>query len=200
MAEFRLPRLLQSGLGLHRRMAGARGGPARAAGPGGEARIRRRGPLGFLGRRLALRAGLALVGLLALEASHAQVLSSRIWPARDYTRLTLESKEMLKFNLFSVKDPERLVLDLEVGELSGALAELHGKVTTEDPYIQGLRVGRNRPGVVRLVLDLKAEVKPQVFTLPPVGEYGHRLVLDIYPAVPIDPLAVLIEQSDKKIE
>jgi N-acetylmuramoyl-L-alanine amidase len=96
-----------------------------------------------------------------------------------------------------VKDPERLVLELEVAEFSPALAELHGKVTTDDPYIRGLRVGRNRPGVVRVVLDLKAEVKPQVFTLKPVGEYGHRLVLDIHPIVPVDPLAALIEQSDK---
>ena len=101
--------------------------------------------------------------------------------------------------MFAVKDPERLVLDLETGEISPALAELNGKVTADDPYIQGLRVARNRPGVVRVVLDLKTEVKPQVFTLPPVGEYGYRLVLDIYPAVPIDPLAALIEQSDKKI-
>jgi len=97
-----------------------------------------------------------------------------------------------------VKDPERLVLDLEVAELAPALAELNGKVTSDDPYIQGLRVARNRPGVVRLVLDLKTEVQPQVFVLPPVGEYGYRLVLDIYPAVPIDPLAALIEQTEKK--
>jgi N-acetylmuramoyl-L-alanine amidase len=101
--------------------------------------------------------------------------------------------------VFGVKDPARLVLELEMGELSPALAELNGKVTADDPYIQGLRVGRNRPGVVRVVLDLKTEVKPQVFTLPPVGEYGYRLVLDIYPAVPVDPLAALIEQSDKKL-
>lgn len=90
------------------------------------------------------------------------------------------------------------MLDLETDELSAALSELNGKVTEDDPYIQGLRVARNRPGVVRVVLDLKAEVKPQVFTLPPVGEYGYRLVLDIYPAVPIDPLAALIEQTEKK--
>jgi N-acetylmuramoyl-L-alanine amidase len=87
-----------------------------------------------------------------------------------------------------------------VGEMTAALAELHGKVVADDPYIQGLRVGRNRPGVIRLVLDLKAEVKPQAFTLQPIGEYGHRLVLDIYPMVAIDPLAALIEQSEKKAE
>ena len=78
-----------------------------------------------------------------------------------------------------MKNPERLVLDLEGVELGPALAELDGKVATGDPYIDKLRVGRNRPGVVRVVLDLKTEVRPQVFALKPVAEYGHRLVLDI---------------------
>jgi len=99
--------------------------------------------------------------------------------------------------MFAVKDPERLVLDIEGLEIGPALTELHGKVAEGDPYIDKLRVGRNRPGVVRLVIDLKAEVKPQLFTLKPVGEYGHRLVLDLYPLVPIDPLAALIEADGK---
>ena len=139
-----------------------------------------------------------LLALLFVGAAQAQIVSSRIWPARDYTRLTLESKSEIRHSVFSLKDPERLVLDLETDELSSGLAELQGKVAEDDPYIQGLRVARNRPGVVRVVLDLKTEVKPQVFTLPPVAEYGHRLVLDIYPAVPIDPLAVLIEKTERK--
>jgi N-acetylmuramoyl-L-alanine amidase len=88
------------------------------------------------------------------------------------------------------------VLDLDIADLA-SLSDLQGKVSGDDPYIQGLRIARNRPGVVRIVLDLKAEVKPQVFTLKPIGEYGHRLVLDIYPAVEIDPLAALIQQSEK---
>ena len=81
--------------------------------------------------------------------------------------------------------------------LRSALAELDGKVATGDPYIDKLRVARNRPGVVRVVIDLKAEVKPQLFTLKPVGEYGHRLVLDLYPVVAPDPLAALIEADGK---
>jgi N-acetylmuramoyl-L-alanine amidase len=125
------------------------------------------------------------------------VLASRIWPAPDYTRLTLESKDELKHSMFTLRNPERLVLDLETAELSDALGELPSKVAPEDPYVQGLRVGHNRPGVVRLVLDLKAEVKPQVFTLPPIGEYGHRLVVDLYPVVPHDPLAALIAQTTR---
>jgi N-acetylmuramoyl-L-alanine amidase len=90
------------------------------------------------------------------------------------------------------------VLDLETEELSPALAELHTKVAAEDPYLQGLRVARNRPGVIRVVLDLKADVKPQLFTLPPIAEYGHRLVLDIYPTVPVDPLAALLNETQRE--
>ena len=203
MAEFRLPRVLQSGIALYRGMARAGRGSACAAGPRNPAAIRRtsahrdtRRAFGTR-RRLAGDCLVALALFLGLASAQAQVVSTRIWPAKDYTRVTLETKAEIKFQLFSVKDPERLVLDLEGVELGPALAELHGKVATGDPYIDKLRVGRNRPGVVRLVIDLKAEVKPQLFTLKPVGEYGHRLVLDLYPIVAPDPLAALIEAEGK---
>ncbi|HWA38851.1 MAG TPA: AMIN domain-containing protein, partial [Burkholderiales bacterium] len=156
--------------------------------------MRRRGPPRAPRVSYASRIFLAVVAFLFLAGAQAQVLSSRIWPAREYTRLTFETKSELKHSVFAVKDPDRLVLELEINEVSPALAELQGKVTAEDPYIQGLRVARNRPGVVRVVLDLKSEVKPQVFTLKPIGEYGHRLVLDIYPTVEVDPLVALIEK------
>jgi N-acetylmuramoyl-L-alanine amidase len=196
MAEFRLPGALQPGLGLHRRVAGEGREPAFPAGPAYHPGVRGRGAARAAGSTLGSWALLA--GLVAFHvAAEAQVLSTRIWPARDYTRLTLESKEEIQYTVFSIKDPERLVLDLETNELSPALAELHGKVAADDPYVQGLRVGRNRPGVVRLVLDLKAEVKPQVFTLPPIAEYGHRLVLDIHPLVALDPLVQLLQETEK---
>jgi N-acetylmuramoyl-L-alanine amidase len=141
---------------------------------------------------------LALVFTLFLGNAEAQVLSTRIWPARDYTRLTLESKGEIQYTIFNVRNPERLVLDLQTAELSPALAELNGKVAADDPYIKGLRVARNRPGVIRLVLDLKTDVKPQIFNLPPIADYGHRLVLDIHPLVAVDPVAVLIEESQRR--
>jgi len=144
-----------------------------------------------------LAAGVA--ALLLATSAEAQVIASRIWPARDYTRLTIESKSEIKYEIFSVKDPERLVLDIET-EMAPALSELDGKVAADDPYIKGLRVARNRPGVVRVVLDLKTEVKPQAFTLSPIAEYGHRLVLDIHPLVAADPLAELIAQGAAKPE
>jgi len=129
----------------------------------------------------------------SVAAAHAQIVATRIWPARDYTRVTFESRQPLDYSLFPLKNPERLVLDLQ-GEESGAvLAELQDKVAAGDPYISSLRVAVNRPGVMRVVLDLKAEVRPQVFALQPIADYGHRLVLDLYPLVPPDPLAALLE-------
>ena len=139
-----------------------------------------------------------LLAVFLVGGAQAQVLSTRIWPARDYTRLTIESKEEIKYSIFRLKDPERLVLDLEVAEIPPALADLHGKVAENDPYVQGLRAALNRPGVVRLVLDLKTDVKPQAFTLKPIAEYGYRLVLDIYPLVPVDPLLALLEEAEKR--
>jgi len=177
--------------------------PFAAAGRRSEPQLRRHcAPSGaaviFAGRRWLARLAAASAFFFVASAD-AQVVASRIWPARDYTRLTLEAQTEIKYQVFSVKDPERLVLDLET-EMTPALAELDGKVVADDPYIKGMRAARNRPGVVRVVLDLKTEVKPQVFTLAPIAEYGHRLVLDIYPAVPIDPLAALIEETRKTDE
>jgi N-acetylmuramoyl-L-alanine amidase len=142
-----------------------------------------------------------IVLLFWLPSAFAEVAitSTRIWPAQDYTRLTLESKQPIRYNLFTLKNPERLVIDLEDVEINAALTELAGKTGSNDPYIKSVRVGRFKAGVVRLVLDLKAQVKPQLFSLNPVAEYGHRLVLDIYPLVAIDPLMALAQQGETKL-
>jgi N-acetylmuramoyl-L-alanine amidase len=94
-----------------------------------------------------------------------------------------------------VKDPERLVVDLEGVEFNSVLQSLPSKISETDPYIKLIRAGRNKPGVVRLVIELKTEIQPQVFMLKPVGEYGHRLVLDLLSAEPDDPLLALLEKS-----
>ena len=126
------------------------------------------------------------------------ISSARVWPAQDYTRLTLESKQAIHYKLLTLKNPERLVIDLDDVETSTTLSELSNKIGSDDPYIKSVRVGRFKPGVVRLVLDLKTEAKPQLFNLKPVAEYGHRLVLDVYPAVAVDPLMALAQQSENK--
>ena len=151
-----------------------------------------------------LKAVLKLVTLsffLWLSQGHAAIAinSARVWPAQDYTRLTLESKQAIRHNMFNLSNPERLVIDLEEVELGNALNDLAKLIGNDDPYIKSVRVGRFKPGVVRLVLDLKSEAKPQLFVLNPVSEYGYRLVLDVYPARPLDPLMALLEQPKTSI-
>jgi len=141
---------------------------------------------------------LALLWLLPAQAEVA-VSAARLWPAQDYTRLTLESKQAISYNMFTLDNPQRLVVDLENVALDATLNELGSKVSGDDPYIGSLRIGRFKAGVVRLVFDLKAEIKPQLFSLKPVGDYGHRLVLDVYPAIPADPLMALAEQMEQKL-
>ena len=125
------------------------------------------------------------------------VLAVRVWPAADYTRVTIELGAPLKFSHFTVKNPERLVVDLEGIEFTNVLEGLSNKISVDDPNIKLLRAGRFKPGVVRLVMELKNEVRPQVFELPPVGNYGHRLVLDVYPLEPPDPLMQLLERNEQ---
>jgi N-acetylmuramoyl-L-alanine amidase len=129
------------------------------------------------------------------------VSSTRIWPASEYTRLTLESDTPINYSLILLKNPDRVVLDLEDVTLTSEIKKLPGKISADNLYIRALRIGRFKPGILRLVLDLKSEVKPQAFVLKPVGDYGHRLVLDIYPASPPDPLmALLIEGAVKSAQ
>jgi N-acetylmuramoyl-L-alanine amidase len=152
---------------------------------------RRRDVLKFAAASLTLL--VSRVGAGAAAAS--SVLAVRVWPARDYTRVTLEHDQAIRYSHLLVKDPDRLVLDLEGVEFNSVLQTLPSKILDSDPYIKLIRAGRNKPGVVRLVIELKGEVKPQVFSLQPVGEYGHRLVLDLYPVEPVDPLMALLEKS-----
>ncbi len=144
-----------------------------------------------------LKASLKIPALFfaCLAQAHAAIAisSARIWPAQDYTRLTIESKQAIRHNMFTVDNPKRLVIDLEDIEPGDKLTELSKKISSSDPYIASVRVGKFKPTVTRLVLDLKSDVKPQLFDLNPVSDYGYRLVLDIYPVLPPDPMMALLE-------
>ena len=141
---------------------------------------------------------LAAALLVAATANASRIDSARIWPAEDYTRLTLESKEPIGHNLLIIEHPDRLVLDLDNVSLNEVLKQLPSKVGDEDPYIKAIRIGRFKPGVVRIVLDLKTKVAPQIFSLKPIADYGDRLVLDIYPKQ--DALMTLLSKPQKKTE
>lgn len=134
--------------------------------------------------------GLMLISGIANAA--LVITAARVWPAPDYTRITFEATQPISHSMITLKNPERLVIDLQEAEISPALRSLSDKILSSDPYIQQVRVGNFKPGVVRVVVDLKSEVRPELFLLPPAGEYKHRLVLDIYPLV--DPLMALLQE------
>ncbi|MFN3884216.1 MAG: N-acetylmuramoyl-L-alanine amidase, partial [Rhodocyclaceae bacterium] len=148
-------------------------------------------------RREFLFGGSACLALLVTPMAWAAaptLIAVRVWPAPDYTRVTIEHDQPIDYRHLVLKDPDRVVLDLEGVEFNSVLASLPGKILDSDPQIKLIRAGRFRPRVARIVIELKGEVKPQLFTLPPVGSYGRRLVIDLYPAEPPDPLLALLEK------
>jgi len=153
-------------------------------------------------RRGVLKLG-ALVLLLGAQhiARGASIVAVRVWPSKDYTRLTIESDGEIKTRQFFIAEPPRLAVDIVGIDLIPALRELVAKVKPDDPNISGIRVGQNTPGVVRLVIDLKQPILPQVFTLAPIAAYQYRLVFDLYPTQVADPLEALIAErlADKKL-
>jgi len=152
-----------------------------------------------IGRRQALRqAGALVLTLGTIElAWGAAIVAVRVWPAADYSRMTIESDSALGARHQLLDNPPRLVIDIDALELSPALRELVGQVRPDDPYIAGVRIGQYQPKVVRLVVDLKQAVAPQQFKLLPVAAYQHRLVFDLYPTEARDPLAELILEKER---
>jgi len=153
----------------------------------------------------ARRQALKTMGALALVLRSPQLLAAngpniiavRVWPAPEYTRVTLESDKPLQAKHLLVEGPDRLVIDIDGLELKADLRELLGKVKADDPYIAGVRVGQNTPKTVRVVFDLKQAVAPQIFTLVPVAAYQNRLVFDLYPRVEADPLLALVREKEE---
>jgi N-acetylmuramoyl-L-alanine amidase len=149
-----------------------------------------------LKRRDVLRHGSIVLSLgLPHLAWGATILTVRVWPAPEYSRVTIESDTALQARQNFVSNPPRLAVDIEGITLNPALKELVAKVKADDPNIAGIRVGQFNPTTVRLVIDLKVPARPQVFTLAPVAAYQHRLVLDLYPEVEADPLEALIAEQ-----
>ena len=154
-------------------------------------------------RRQHLKTSAKMLGFIlffgeAEIAWGAKILGVRIWPAEDYTRITLESDKALPITQQLLTNPDRLVVDVQGMELNSTLKDLVAKVKPNDPYVSQIRVGQFQPGMVRLVFDLKEAVKPQLFTLDPVAEYQYRMVLDLYPTTPPDPLMELVKSSARK--
>ncbi len=145
---------------------------------------------------------LALTLLPVRPAHAAQMVDVRMWPAEEYTRVTLEHDQPIKFKYFLVRSPMpyRLVVDIEGLTLTAKLQKMISDVSPNDPYIKAVRIGQFSPTVVRLVMDLKSEVRPEVFSLKPVANYKYRLIFDIYPVADEDPIAGVIAGLNNKTQ
>lgn len=158
-------------------------------------------------RRLMLGAsGTLLLSLAPWQiARGARMVDVRMWPAEEYTRVTLEYDTPLKFKYFFVRSstPLRLVVDIKGLELTARLQKQIEAVKPDDPYIAAIRIGQYQPDTVRLVMDLKTDVKPEVFQLKPFADYKYRLVFDIYPVHPKDEISLLLagrEEGSEPVE
>ncbi len=129
-----------------------------------------------------------LVVLLLLAVLSKNVLAettisaARVWSGTEYTRFTLESTSKIQYSLIMLDNPGRVVVDIEDATPTPALKRLAKKIKANDALIKTMRIGQFTPHTLRLVFDLKAAVVPQAFTLEPINNFDHRLVLDIYPA------------------
>ncbi|MES2206037.1 MAG: N-acetylmuramoyl-L-alanine amidase [Pseudomonadota bacterium] len=158
----------------------------------GHLRIERRRFLQWL----SAPAILALLPHSAVWAAGVRLAAARLWPSNEYTRLTLETNEGIRHRLRLLKNPDRLVIDLDNFTMSPELQKLAQRVSKgHDRYLKSIRFGTPEAGNLRMVLDLSEAIQPQVFTLKPIADYRYRLVIDLYPLVPYDPLLSVVEQE-----
>jgi len=142
-----------------------------------------------------------LLLLFSLSATAENIVNAtRVWPAPEYTRVTIESSLAISNDQMMLQNPERIVVDLKGIELNEVLKQLSSKVDGLDPNIKKIRVGQFNPKVTRLVIDLKASARVKIFSLKPFKEYRHRLVIDVYPKEDDEIVNLLkqLEQKDKE--
>jgi N-acetylmuramoyl-L-alanine amidase len=149
-------------------------------------------------RDVLARGSLVLLLGAGQIARGAGIVAVRVWPAPEYSRVTIESDAKLRSREVVMTDPPRLAVDIEGIDLNAELRELVAKVRPDDPFIAGIRVSQTTPGSVRMTIDLKQVAVPQVFSLSPVAAYQHRLVFDLYPVKQVDPLEALIAERMKE--
>jgi N-acetylmuramoyl-L-alanine amidase len=117
--------------------------------------------------------------MVALAANLAQAATQiegvRLWPAPDHTRLVLDTAGSVEHNVFALSGPSRLVIDLKNTSLKADFS----KVDLSGSPIERIRSAPRNGSDLRVVLDLKSDIKPRSFVLEPNQQYGHRLVVDL---------------------
>lgn len=110
-------------------------------------------------------------------AGNAQIKSVRLWTGPDNTRLVFDMNAAAPYSVFTLENPDRVVIDLQDARLVAPV----GSVDYNNPLLQGIRSAQRNKDL-RVVLDVKSRVKPESFILAPTGEYGYRLVVDLFDA------------------
>lgn len=126
-----------------------------------------------------MRGVIALVVLLLVSSAAVagvQVRGVRMWPAPDNTRLVFDLSAPVEHRVFSLSNPERLVIDLKDTRISGGVP----KFDFAKSLLRDIRHASRDADGLRVVLDLKGKVRPKSFVLKPNREYGHRLVIDLF--------------------
>jgi N-acetylmuramoyl-L-alanine amidase len=125
------------------------------------------------------RLRLTVIGLLlltpAVGTADTTVENIRVWSESGKTRVVLDLSRPADHNIFTLRGPERLVVDLKDGRLSDALNQLPKGTGS----IKGIRTGVRANGQLRVVLDLNEAVRSRSFSAGPNGTYGDRLVIDL---------------------
>ncbi|MCB1723034.1 MAG: N-acetylmuramoyl-L-alanine amidase [Chromatiaceae bacterium] len=124
-----------------------------------------------------------IIFLLVLAVTHAsawaaEVSGVRLWTAPDHTRVVFDTTAPVEHKVFTLDEPDRLVLDIASASVAGALDAGAG---ISDQLLTGMRYARKPDGTLRVVLDLSKPARPKTFLLKPNASYGHRLVVDLYP-------------------
>jgi N-acetylmuramoyl-L-alanine amidase len=115
---------------------------------------------------------------LPVQAQQVDVEGARIWTEPDQTRLVWDIAKPVEHRIFSLDNPNRLVIDIPDARLEGKLPT----VEADEPLLIGIRSGIREGDDLRLVLDLKQKARAKSFLLEPNGKYGHRLVVDLKPS------------------
>ena len=120
---------------------------------------------------------LLLLAVAVDAAEKSEINGLRVWTDPEKTRAVFDLSNATTYKLFELKNPDRVVLDLDSTQLKTSL-ELDPKTAG---ILKAVRYGKPENGKMRVVLDLASAVDPRSFLLTPIGEYGHRLVVDLYP-------------------
>lgn len=149
-----------------------------------------------MNRRDALRLLAALVagGTATLSLAAPRVLAVRAWPGKTSTRITIESDSELRFFVSSLAYPNRTVVDISDVQADAAFQKALETLKSDTGVLLRARIGQYRPDTARLVLELKSAAETAAFALPPVGQYRHRLVIDLMPTDVDDPIATFLSK------